>query len=122
MEYVIVYDTSIIAVNCGKQENESSNIVYRDRHGALHSIDFDACAENFKSEHETASDHCIGDRSPDECCFIFYTSGIKTKVVFQKRYVFNISHYRRFGGSKSSRFLELHNLINRTKYTTRDLL
>ena len=35
MEYVVIPDTAIIAVNRGKQENQSSNIVYRDKNGEL---------------------------------------------------------------------------------------
>ena len=47
MEYVVIPDTAIIAVNRGKQENQSSNIVYRDKNGELHSIDFETCAVNY---------------------------------------------------------------------------
>ena len=73
MEYIVIPDTAIRAVNRGKQENESSNIVYRDEKGELHSIDFDVCATNFKAEHETSSGNCIGERKMDECYFVFYT-------------------------------------------------
>lgn len=121
MEYVVIPDTAIRAVNRGKRENESSNIVYRDKHGRLHSIDFDVCTINYKTEHESSSGNCIGERKADENCFVFYTSGIKTKVIFKKIYVFNITHYHLLGGSRSSRFLALQKLINETKYTTYDL-
>ena len=67
MEYVVIPDTAIIAVNRGKQENESSNIVYRDKIGQLHSIDFEICAVNYMAEHSTSSGNCIGERKPDEC-------------------------------------------------------
>ena len=30
MDYIVIPDTDIFAVNRGKKENESSNIVYRD--------------------------------------------------------------------------------------------
>ena len=121
MEYIIIPDTAIIAVNRGKQENESSNIVYRDNKNQLHSIDFDVCAANFKAENESSSGNCIGKRKLDEHYFIFYTSGIKTKIIFKKIYVFNPTHYHLLAGSKSSRFLALQKLINETKYTTYDL-
>lgn len=121
MEYIVIPDTSILAVNRGKQENEASSIVYRDKKGELHSVDFDVCAANFKTEHESASGNCIGERKMDEYYFVFYTSGIKTKVVFSKMYVGNIFRYHLLSGSKAFRFLALHNLINKTKYTTYDL-
>ena len=121
MEYVVIPDTVIIAVNRGKQENESSNIVYRDKNGKLHSIDFDVCATNFKIEQEYSLGNCIGERKMDEYYFVFYTSGIKTKVIFKKIYVFNITHYHILGGSRRSRFHALQKLINETKYTTYDL-
>lgn len=108
-------------VNRGKQENQSRSIIYRSEDGELHSIDFETCAVNFKAEHETSSGHCIGERKMNECCFIFYTSGIKTKLVFKKMYVCNFFKYHRLSGSKAFRFLTLQNLINETIYTTYDL-
>ena len=121
MKYIVIPDTAIWAVNRGKQENESSNIIYRDKSGREHSIDFDVCATNFKAEHGTSSGNCIGERKIDEYCFIFYTSGIKTKIVFKKMYVGNLFRYHRLSGSKATRFLALQNLINETRYTTYDL-
>ena len=121
MEYIVIPDTAIWAVNRDKQENESSNIIYRDKSGRGHSIDFDVCAANFKAEHGTSSDNCIGERKMDEYYFIFYTSGIKTKIVFKKMYVGNLFRYHRLSGSKATRFLALQNLINETRYTTYDL-
>ena len=121
MEYTVISDTAIKAVNRGKQENELSSIVYRDKNGELHSIDFETCAVNYMAEHPTSSGKCIGERKQDECYFIFYTSGIKTKVVFDKMYVGNILRHHLFSGSKVFRFLALWNLINKTKYTTYDL-
>ena len=121
MEYIVIPDTAIWAVNRGKQENEVSSIVYRDENGELHSIDFDVCATNFKAEHGTSSGNCIGERKMDEYYFVFYTSGIKTKIVFKKMYVGNLFRYHRLSGSKATRFLALQNLINETRYTTYDL-
>ena len=121
MEYIVIPDTAIQAVNRGKQENESSNIVYRDEKGELHSIDFDVCATNYKIEHKSESENWIGKRYLDEYYFIFYTSGIKTKIVFEKMYVGNIFRHHLLSGSKGFRFLALHNMINKTRYTTYDL-
>ena len=121
MEYIVIPDTAIWAVNRGKQENESSNIIYCDKSGRGHSIDFDVCATNFKAEHGTSSGNCIGERKMDEYYFVFYTSGIKTKIVFKKMRVSNIFRYHLLSGSKASRFLELQKLISETRYTTYDL-
>ena len=121
MEYIVIPDTAIIAVNLGRQENESSNIVYCDRKGECHSIDFDACATNYKAEHESSSGNCIGERKMDKYCFVFYTSGIKTKIVFKKMHVSNLFRYHLLSGSKANRFLQLQKLIGETRYTTYDL-
>ncbi len=121
MEYIVIPDTAIVAVNRGKKENESSGIVYRDKKGIFHSFDFDVCAANFKAENEGASDNCVGKRKMDERYFVFYTSGIKTMIVFKKMYVWNISQDYLLSGSKTARFLQLKKLISETKYTTYDL-
>ena len=121
MEYIVIPDTAIWAVNRGKQENESSNIIYRDKSGRGHSIDFDVCTTNYKAEHESSSGNCIGEQKMDKYYFVFYTSGIKTKIVFKKMHVSNLFRYHRLNGSKATRFLALQNLINETRYTTYDL-
>ncbi len=121
MEFMVIPDTAIWAFNRGKQENESSNIIYRDKKGKFHSIDFDVCATNFKAECETSSDNCIGERKMDEYYIVFYTSGIKTKIVFKKMHVVNLFRYHLLSGSKATRFLALQNLIDETRYTTYDL-
>ena len=121
MEYIVIPDTAIWAVNRGKQENESSNIIYRDKSGRRHSIDFDVCATNFRTEHEASSGNCIGERKMDEYYFVFYTSGIKTKIVFKKMNVSNLFCYHLLSGSRATRFLKLQKLISETRYTTHDL-
>ena len=90
MEYIVIPDTASIAVNRAKKKNESGSMVYRDEKGDLHSIDFDVCAANFNAEHESSSGNCIGERKMDKYCFVFYTSGIKTKIVFKKMHVGNL--------------------------------
>ena len=121
MEYIIVSDTSIIAVNRGVKSNEASGIIYRNGNGELHTIDFETCAYNYKAEYSVASHHCIGERKMDESYFIFYTSGIKTKIVFDKMYVSNFFRYHILSGNKYTRFCRLQNYICQTKYTTLDL-
>ena len=121
VDYIVIPDTAIWAVNHGKQENEAISIVYRDEKGELHSIDFDICATNFKAEHESSSGNCIGEQKMDKYCFVFYTSGIKTKIVFKKMHVSNLFRYHLLSGSKANRFLQLQKLIGETRYTTYDL-
>lgn len=117
----IISDTSIIAVNRGRKSNEASSIIYRDGNGELHTIDFETCANNYKAEHSNASQHCIGERKIDESYFLFYTSGIKTKIVFDKIYVSNLLRHHFLSGKKNLRFLGLQYYINQTRYTTLDL-
>ncbi len=121
MECIVIPDTAVAAVNCGRKENVSSSIVYRDKKGRLHSVDFEICSLNFKAEHEGSSDNCIGERDVLEGYFTFYTSGIKTKVQFKKIYVRNLLGNYLFKGTKEARFRTLHNLICETGYTTYDL-
>ena len=121
MEYIIVSDTSIIAVNRGTKSNEASSIIYRNDNGELHTIDFETCASNYKAEHGNASQYCIGERKMDENFFLFYTSGVKTKIIFDKVHVGNLFRYHFLSGNKNARFLSLQYYINQTRYTTLDL-
>ena len=120
MEYIVIHDTDIFAVNRGKRDNESSNIIYRDFHGRYHTIEFETCAANYKAEHANALHNCIGERNINELYFVFYTSGIKTKIVFKKMHVRNLFRCYRLSGEKKDRFLELHKLIEETGYITCD--
>ena len=121
MNVIIVRDTDIVAVNRGKRENESSGIVYRDRSGSMHEIDFHTCARNYKTEHGYPSDECVGERNMEEAYFLFYTSGIKTKIVFKGNYVIDLFRYHLLKGSKASRFHYLQKLICETNFKTYDL-
>lgn len=84
MEYIVIPDTAIIAVNRGKQENESSNIVYRDEKGELHSIDFEMCATNFKTQYESSSGKCIGESKIDAYYFVFLHKRYQNKNSVQE--------------------------------------
>ena len=121
MNFIIVQDTDIVAVNHEKKENESGSIIYRDKNDLLHEIDFHTCALNYKAEHKNASDYCIGERKSNEAYFLFYTSDIKTKVVFKKLYVVNLLRHHLLKGSRISRFLTLQKLISETNFRTYDL-
>ena len=121
MNFITIQDTDIVAVKREKKENESSSIIYRDKTGLSHEIDFHICALNYKTEHKNASDYCIGERKSDEAYFLFYTSGIKTKVVFKKYYVLKLLRCHLLKGSRLSRFHALQKLICETNFSTYDL-
>ena len=121
MEYIIVPDTAIIAINRGIKNNEASGIIYRKDNGERNIIDFEDCANNYKAEHSNASQYCIGERKMDEKYFLFYTSGKKTKIIFDKMFVGNIFRHHFLSGNKNARFLGLQHHINQTRYTTLDL-
>lgn len=121
MDFIIIQDTDIVTVNRSKRENEASSINYRDKCGQLHSIDFDTCALNFATEHSTTSGSCIGERNSAQRYFILYTSGFKTKIVFQKFFSINFFRPKILQGTKRSRFLYLQKLIGETRFTTYEL-
>ena len=83
----------------------------------MHTIDFETCANNYQSEHNGASRYCIGERKIDESYFIFYTSGAKTKIVFDKMYVSNFFAITFFQAIKIFVFL-----VCRTTSTKRNTL
>ena len=117
MEYIVVYDTDIVHVNRGY----INSIIYHDKKGTLHDIDFEICKENFRQERNASNGDGVADRKEDEMYFVFYTSGIKTKVVFKSCYVFNFSGKHILQGSKYSRFRKLQELIRETGYRTYDM-
>lgn len=121
ISYITINDNDIFAVNRGKQANVSNEIIYRDRKGKFHSIDFAVCAENFKKENPNSSGVCIGERNSTDSFFVFYTSGLKTKIIFKKLYVFSFNKIKLLTGTKHQRFSTLQKLIRETKYTTFDL-
>lgn len=117
MEYIVVHDTDIVFVNRGN----INKIIYRDKQGNLHDIDFEICKENFRQERNVFSGNCVADRKIDELCYVFYTSGIKTKIVFKTYYGFNFSKRHILQGSRLSRFNMLRRLINDMGYKTYDM-
>ncbi len=116
---IIVYDHQIFAVNRNEAGNFSDCLVYKSKDG-LHQIDFEGCALNYKIEHPTSSGRCIGDRNIEEGYFLLYTNGIKTKIIFEKRFVFELQNPL-LHGTKHQRFSQLRKIIQETKYTTYDL-
>lgn len=121
MEFTIVPDTSIVALNCRGEGNGSCNIIYRDAEGELITIDFDICAENYSAEHKDSSGRCIGERKADEGSFIFSTNGLKTRIVFKSIFPFNPFRRPFLKGTRSARFHALQKFILEAGYTTFDL-
>ncbi len=121
-KYVIIEDTSIVAINIGKKEHRSGNIIYKDKQGDFHTIDFASCSLNFNEQDKNSSGFCVGERNIIDGYFIFYTSGIKTKVLFQKGYVLStIFTHKPLTGTKNKRFHSLNVFINGSGFTTYDL-
>lgn len=79
------------------------------------------CANNYQKEKDNSIHRCVGERKIDEGYFLFYTSGLKTKIKFKKKYVFNLFGNKLLQGARDIRFMQLQRLINETKYTTYDL-
>ena len=116
----VIYDHQLLSVNRSKKENASDSIIYNSTKAQAGMIELDVCAKNYKDEHPESSGLCVGERKIDEKYFIFYTSGIKTKVIFKKKHVFPIG-IKLLVGEREARFLRFQKLLNETKYTTRDL-
>ena len=112
----MIYDHQLLHIN----QDKDNSIVYIDEKGNSRTIEFDVCAKNYKDEHPESSGLCVGERKIDEKYFIFYTSGIKTKVMFKKKFVFPIG-IKLLVGERETRFLKFQKLLNEMKYTTRDL-
>ena len=117
---IIIHDHQIVHVNRSKAGNEADSLIYRDESGALHQIDFDVCARNYAEVNQLGSGYCIGERNIEEGYFLLFTSGIKTKIIFQKAFTFRFQNYFLYG-KKRQRFWQLQKLLMETKYSTYDL-
>lgn len=60
---IIIKDSDIIAINRSKKENEADSLLYRDKRGKLHIIDFEYCAKNYRSEKGKNALECVGERN-----------------------------------------------------------
>ena len=78
---IIVCDDQIVALNGGLAENQANGIFYTDKDG-VHEIVFEACARNYREENGVQDGRCIAERNISENYYLFYTSGVKTKIVF----------------------------------------
>lgn len=125
-EYVVIFDHQIVAVNRRRADNEENSIVYKDADGSGHVISLERCARNYKIENPDRSANCVGERNIEKRCFVFYTSGIKTKIIFQKKYVWqtrsgDVRKYKLLTGERTDRFHQFQTYLNETRYVTLDL-
>lgn len=117
----VFYDHQVKFVNRSKEDNKADSIILRDQKGNGKTIELNVCAQNYNDEHPGCSGQCVGERKIDEYYFIFYTSGIKTKIVFKNKYVFGLGGSKLLVGERVARFHQFQKLLNETKYTMRDL-
>ena len=117
--YITVPDDRIVAVNRARPgaKSEEFSIIYRDEHGELHKIDLAVCVVNYCKERgiDPAGVTCVGERDYIEGYFEFWTSGMKTRIVFSKRHLLE-SKRRRY-----ERFRSFQCLLNEMGYGTLDL-
>ena len=117
---ITIYDHQIFHVNRSKAENEADSLIYKDKNGDLHQIDFEICAKNYSDANRSTGGRCIGEQNIEQGYFLLYTGGMQTKIVFKRFFVFPIQNCLLFG-DRLTRFLKLQNLISESKYTTFDL-
>ena len=117
--YITVPDDNIVAVNRPRPgaENEERSIIYRDGQGELHKIDLAVCVENYCKERgiDPTGVTCVGERDCIEGYFEFWTSGMKTRVVFPKRHLLESKRHR------YERFRSFQCLLTEMGYGTLDL-
>lgn len=98
-------------------ENEERSILYRDEQGKSHQIDLAVCVVNYCKERgiDPTGMTCVGERNCIEGYFEFWTSGIKTRVVFPKRHLLESKRHR------YERFRSIQRLLTKMGYSTLDL-
>ena len=78
---ITIYDHQIFHVNRSKTENEGDSLIYKDKNGVLHQIDFEICAKNYSEANRSTGGRCIGERNIEQGYFLLYTGGMQTKLV-----------------------------------------
>ena len=118
-DHRIVADDRVVDVIRPRPEDENgeASIIYRDDHGELHKIDLPVCVENYCKERgiDPTGVTCVGERNCIEGYFEFWTSGMKTRVVFPKRHLLESKRHR------YERFRSFQRLLNEMGYGTLDL-
>lgn len=120
MDQIIISDEKINSFSRGKNDNEESSIIYRDK-GSLHTIVLSQCAENYDSLHTQSSHKCVAERNVLDFSITFFTSGVPTKIIFEKKTYTNLRGNKLLSGTRERRFHKLIALINDCGFTTYDL-
>ena len=120
MDERVISDDKIIHFNVGKNDNEESSIIYRDN-GSLHTIVLNQCAENYHTLNAQSSHRCVAERNILDFSITFFTAGVPTKIIFDKKAYTNFRGNRLLSGTRERRFHKLIALINDCGFTTYDL-
>ena len=117
--YITVPDDRIVAIDRPRPEDENgeTSIIYRDEQGELHKIDLAVCVVNYCKERgiDPTGVTCVGERDRIEGYFEFWTSGVKTRIVFPKRHFWESKRHR------YQRFRSIQRLLTEMGYGTLDL-
>ena len=117
--YITVPDDRIVAVNRARPgaENEERSILYLDEQGKPQQIDLPVCVVNYCKERgiDPTGVTCVGERDRIKGYFEFWTSGMKTRIVFPKRHFWESKRHR------YQRFRSVQCLLNKMGYGTLDL-
>ena len=118
-DHRIVADDLVVDVIRARPEaeNEERSILYRDEQGELHKIDLAVCVENYCKERgiDPTGVTCVGERDYIEGYFEFWTSSMKTRIVFPKRHFWESKRHR------YQRFRSIQRRLNEMGYGTLDL-
>lgn len=118
--YITVPDDRIVAIDRPRPKDESkeASIIYRDEQGELHKIDLAVCVVNYCKERgiDPTGVTCVGERDYIEGYFEFWTSGMKTRIVFPKRHFWESKRHRH------QRFRSIQRRLNEMGYGTLDLM
>ena len=119
--YSVIYDHQLVAIDRNVATNVSDSLVFRDKKGILHMIDFASCAQNYRKEKRLSSSRCIGERNLKERYFVIYTTGVKTQIIFKKRMVFSFGKRKLLHGSRLERILQFQQKLKEMQYTMREM-
>lgn len=119
--YSVIYDHQLVAIDRNIATNVSDSLVFRDKKGILHMIDFATCAQNYRKEKHLSSSRCIGERNLKEFYFVIYSSGVKTQILFKKRHVFSFGKRKLLHGTRFERILQFQQKLKEMKYTVREI-
>ena len=119
--YSVIYDHQLVAIDRNVATNVSDSLVFRDKKGILHMINFETCAQNYRKEKRLSSSRCIGERNLKERYFVIYTSGVKTQIIFKKRIVFSFGKRKLLHGNQLERIVQFQQKLKEMQYILREI-